>query len=68
MEAIIDWKLTLHGCKCCSSAKGWVNFEDGWLIKSSFIRMKRKLVSRPGPNSHKNKLYIKLFERCVRPF
>ncbi len=37
MEAKIEWKLTRRCCKCCSPAKGKVDFEDGWLIKSSFI-------------------------------
>jgi hypothetical protein len=33
-----------------------VDFEDGWLIKSSFItKDEMKLVSSPGPNSHKKK-------------
>ena len=35
--AIIEWKLTWHCCICCNPAKGRVDFEDGWLIKSSFI-------------------------------
>jgi hypothetical protein len=26
---------------CCNPAKGRVEFEDGWLIKSSFITKKR---------------------------
>jgi hypothetical protein len=37
MEAKIEWKLTWHCCVCCNPAKGRVDFEDGWLIKSSFI-------------------------------
>jgi hypothetical protein len=36
-EAKIEWKLTWHCCICCNPAKGRVDFEDGWLIKSSFI-------------------------------
>jgi hypothetical protein len=36
----IEWKLTWHCCMCCNPAKGRVDFEGGWLIKSSFIRMK----------------------------
>jgi hypothetical protein len=39
MEAKIEWKLTWH-YTCCNPAKGRVDFEDAWLIKSSFIRMK----------------------------
>jgi hypothetical protein len=31
-----------------------VEFVDGWLIKSSFLNKdEMKLVSQPGPNSHK---------------
>jgi hypothetical protein len=37
MEAKIEWKLTWHCCIFCNPAKGRVDFEDGWLIKSSFI-------------------------------
>jgi hypothetical protein len=37
MGAKIDWKLTWHCCICCNPAKGRVDFEDGWLLKSSFI-------------------------------
>jgi hypothetical protein len=29
--------LTWHCCICCNAAKGRVDFEDGWIIKSSFI-------------------------------
>jgi hypothetical protein len=50
------WKLTWYCCICCNPAKGRVDFEDGWLIKSSFItKDEMKLVSKPGPNSHKKK-------------
>jgi hypothetical protein len=35
-ETKIEWKLTWHCCICCNPAKGRVDFEDGWLIKSSF--------------------------------
>jgi hypothetical protein len=31
-----NWKLTWYCCIGCNPAKGRVNFEDGWLIKSSF--------------------------------
>ena len=37
MEAKFEWKLTWHCCICCNPAKGRVEFEDGWLIKSSFL-------------------------------
>jgi len=37
MEAKIEWKLTWHCDICCNPAKGRVDFEDSWLIKSSFI-------------------------------
>jgi hypothetical protein len=30
-------KETWHCCMCCNPAKGRVEFEDGWFIKSSFI-------------------------------
>jgi hypothetical protein len=30
-------KVTWHCCMCCNPAKGRVEFEDGWLIKSRFI-------------------------------
>jgi hypothetical protein len=42
----MEWKLTYHCCICCDPAKGRVDFEDGWLIKSSFItKDEKKLVS-----------------------
>jgi hypothetical protein len=53
MKAKIGWQLTWHCCICCNPAKR--DFENGWLIKSSFIRMKWKLVSWPGPKSNNNK-------------
>jgi hypothetical protein len=37
MEAKIEWKITWHCCMCCNPAKGRVDFEDGCLVKSSFI-------------------------------
>jgi hypothetical protein len=37
MEAKIERKLTWFCCICSNPAKGRVDFEDGWLIKSSFI-------------------------------
>jgi hypothetical protein len=38
MEAKVEWKKNLYcSIVCCNSAKGRVDFEDGWLIKSSFI-------------------------------
>jgi hypothetical protein len=44
--AKIKWKLTWHCGICCNPAKGRVEFEDGWLIKSSFItKDEMKLVS-----------------------
>jgi hypothetical protein len=44
--AKIEWKITWHCCICCNPAKRRVDFEDGWLIKSSFItKDKMKLVS-----------------------
>jgi hypothetical protein len=42
----IVWKLTWDCRICCNPAKGRVDFEDGWLIKSSFItKDEMKLVS-----------------------
>jgi hypothetical protein len=35
--AKIMWKITWPCCMCCNPEKGRVDFEDGWLIKSSFI-------------------------------
>jgi hypothetical protein len=37
MEAKIEWILTWHFCICCNPAKGRADFEDGWLLKHSFI-------------------------------
>jgi hypothetical protein len=37
MEAKMEWKLTWHCYIHCNPAKGRVDFEDSWLIKSSFI-------------------------------
>jgi hypothetical protein len=37
MKAKIVEKVTWHCCMCCNPAKGRVEFEDGWLIKPSFI-------------------------------
>jgi hypothetical protein len=39
MKAKIVEKITWHCCMCCNPAKGRVEFEDSWLIKSSFITM-----------------------------
>ncbi len=36
-KAKFEWKLTWHCCICCYPAKGWVDFEHDWLIKSSVI-------------------------------
>jgi hypothetical protein len=36
IEAKIEWKLTWHCFICCNPSKRRVDFEDGWLIKSSF--------------------------------
>ena len=59
IKSLEQWKLTWHCCICCNPAKGRVDFEDGWLIKPSFItKDEKKLVSWPGPNSHKKPLFI----------
>jgi hypothetical protein len=43
---IVKKTLTWHCCICCNPEKGRVDFEDGWLIKSSFItKDDMKLVS-----------------------
>ncbi len=34
MEAKIEWKITWHCCICSNPAKGRVDFENSWLIKS----------------------------------
>ena len=39
MKAKIVEKITWHCCMCCNPAKGRVEFEDNWLIKSSFKTM-----------------------------
>ena len=36
-ESLNCGKVTWHCCMCCNLAKGRVEFEGGWLIKSSFI-------------------------------
>jgi hypothetical protein len=55
LDKKLGWKLTWHCCICCNPAKERVDFEDGWLIKSSFIaKDEMKLVSLPGPNSNYN--------------
>jgi hypothetical protein len=62
MEAKIEWKLTWHCCICCNPAKGRVDFEDGWLIKSSFItkdEMKACQLTRTKlPNKNKKMLSL----------
>jgi hypothetical protein len=63
MEAKIKWKLTWHCCKCCNPAKGRVDFEDSFLIKSSFItkdemkacQLTRTKLPQP-PTPHKKKI------------
>jgi hypothetical protein len=61
MEVKIKWKLTWHCCICCNPAKGRVEFEDGWLIKSSFItrdEMKACQLTRTKlPQKNKKKLF-----------
>jgi len=42
--AKIDWKLTWHCCICCNPTKGRVDFEDGWLIYSSFNTMDEMML------------------------
>jgi hypothetical protein len=36
MKAKNCGKVTCHCCKCCNPAKGRVEFEDVWLIKSNY--------------------------------
>jgi hypothetical protein len=46
MEAKVEWKKNLYcSIVCCNSAKGRVDFEDGWLIKSSFLTKDKKIKS-----------------------
>jgi hypothetical protein len=46
MKAKIEWKLTWHCWICCYPAKGRADFEEGLLIKFSFItKDEMKLVS-----------------------
>jgi hypothetical protein len=46
LEQKLKWKSTWHCCICCNPEKGRVDFEDRWLIKSSFItKDEMKLVS-----------------------
>jgi hypothetical protein len=56
--AEIEWKLTWHCCICWNPAKGRVDFEDGWLIKSSFI-IKDKI---PTKKQTKNNIYFAVFD------
>ena len=60
-EAKIGWQLTWHCCICCDPAKR--DFENGWLIKSSFIRMKWKLVGWPGPKQLKQVFLLMLINK-----
>jgi hypothetical protein len=57
MEAKIEWKLTWDCCMCCNPAKGRVDFEDSWLIKSCFItEMKAcQLTRTKNPKIQKSK-------------
>jgi hypothetical protein len=41
LKAKIVEKITWHSCVCCNPAKGRVEFEDGWLLKPSFITKKK---------------------------
>jgi hypothetical protein len=63
MEAKIEWKLTWHCCICCNPAKGRVDFECGWLIKS-----KESLSANQDQTPTKNKkktTYVKLKEHFI---
>ena len=60
MEAKIEWKLTWHCCICCNPAKGRVDFEDGWLIKSSFITKDEMKACQLTRNKLPQKKIIKL--------
>ncbi len=51
-------KFTWHCCRCCNPANGRVEFEDGWLIKPSFItmdEMKACQLTRTKLQKNKNK-------------
>ncbi len=56
----IEWKLTWHCCKCCNPAKGKVDFEDSWLIKSSFTT-KDEMKANQDQTPTKEKKRIKEF-------
>jgi hypothetical protein len=61
MKAKIVEKVTWHCCVCCNPAKGRVEFEDGWLIKSSFItkdEMKSLSANQDQKKNKKKKLYL----------
>jgi len=45
-KAKIVEKITWHCCMCCNPAKRRVEFEDNWLIKSSFITKDEMKLTR----------------------
>jgi hypothetical protein len=48
---------------CCNPAKGRVEFEDGWLIKSSFItmdEMKARQLTRTKFKKKKKKILLSI--------
>ena len=70
---------TWHCCMCCNPANGRVDFEDGQLIKSSFItkdeheafhltRTKaqpKKIVANEHPSNIKQKICVPPYSSCV---
>jgi len=58
MEAKIEWKLTWHCCICSNPAKRRVDFEYGWVKKSSFIAKDEMKACQPRPKSHKKNKVI----------
>jgi hypothetical protein len=58
MEAKIELKLTWHCCICSNPAKRRVDFEYGWVKKSSFIAKDEMKACQPRPKSHKKNKVI----------
>ncbi len=62
------WTFEPHCCICCNPVKGRVDFEDGWLVKSSFItkdEMKACQLTRTKlPHTKKTKLNESCCSRC----
>jgi hypothetical protein len=59
---------TWHCCMCCNLANGRVDFEDGWLIKSSFIPKDEheacQLTRTKVQQQKKNFRFLKILQFC----